>query len=114
MKTTQLTTNEDRQERTFFTLLCLAGMIGLLLISAVASGQEAIKIPARTNTRAHETFKNIQGFALPATVPDSTRVYQIEGSKSKFYFRRSANTGKLYKVYLKTDSASLVNEPVKK
>jgi hypothetical protein len=106
MKTREL----KRNDSDFFTLLVIGATIALLAISAMAQGQEAIKIPARTNTRSHETFKNIQGFALPATVPDSTRVYQIEGSKSKFYFRRSANTGKLYKVYLKTDSATVVNE----
>jgi hypothetical protein len=106
MKTREL----KRNDSDFFTLLAIGATIALLAISVMAQGQEAIKLPARTHTRSIETFKNIQGFALPVSVPDSTRVYQIEGSKSKFYFRRSANTGKLYKVYLKTDSATVVNE----
>jgi hypothetical protein len=113
MKTRQLTTREERKEITFYQVLFIAGIIALSLITQLAFGQDAIKMPARTHTRSIETFKNVQGFALPVSVPDSTRVYQIEGSKSKFYFRRSANTGKLYKVYLKTDSAKLVNETSK-
>jgi hypothetical protein len=106
MKTREL----KRNDSDFFTLLAIGATIALLAISTLASGQEAIKLPSRQHRLSNETFKNVQGFALPSTVPDSTRVYQIEGSKSKFYFRRSANTGKLYKVYLKKDSIALVPE----
>jgi len=35
MKNTQLTTNEDRTERAFFTLLALALLLALMLISSI-------------------------------------------------------------------------------
>jgi hypothetical protein len=114
MKTRELTRNQDSKKMTLLKLPFIALIIALSIIGNALFSQEAIKMPKRTHTRSIERFKNIQGFALPVSVPDSTRVYQIEGSKSKFYFRRSSNTGKLYKVYLKTDSATVVNEPVNK
>ena len=110
MKTRELTQNQDSKKMTLLKLAFIALIIALSIAGNALFSQEALKLPARTHTKSIETFKNIQGFAVPVSVPDSTRVYQIEGSKSKFYFRRSANTGKLYKVYLKTDSATLVPE----
>ena len=100
MKHTDLNRKSDRTRLLIFALLC-----GLLFaFCAVLSAQEAIKMPAKGGFKSVGTFKNAQGFTLPASVPDSTKVYQIGDRGAKFYFRMSKKSGQIYKVYLKKDT----------
>jgi hypothetical protein len=101
-----LTDSGDRTERIFFALLCLALLVAMMLISCIASAQEPIKLAPKSNFKTVQTFKNSQGFNLPSTVSDTTKVYQI-GSGPLFYWRISKKSGNIYKVYLKKDSTSI-------
>jgi hypothetical protein len=79
----------------FVVIIAASILIGYNLLA-----QEAIKVPAKARTTKEvKTFVNKQGFTLPASLPDTTMVYQ--GAKgSLFVFRESKKTGKAYKYYL--------------
>jgi hypothetical protein len=101
-------TTLNRSDREFFKLMAIGATAALLAISAMSTAQEAIKLPAKSNFRTVETFKNKQGFSLPVSVSDTTNVYKIGDNGTPFYFRQSKKTGLIYKVYIKKDSVKVV------
>jgi hypothetical protein len=75
-------------------------MLVMLMVSAIMIAQTAIIVPAHPRTgKKGATFTNSQGFILPKSVSDTTKVYQ-SSKGAQYYFRKSAKSGLIYKVYM--------------
>lgn len=77
------------------TLLAILLIVACFLLGFSVSAQTPIKMSAKTEKPA---FKNSQGFILPGTCADTTKVYQ--GTKGGLFYFKQSKTGKIYKVYL--------------
>lgn len=83
------------------TLLVIILYVILSLCAVKINAQDSPKaVILQPKVKVAETKINSQGFNIPVSCSDTTKVYQIGEKGSKFIFRVSKKTGKTYRFYL--------------